>query len=65
MMNKTADRSTPERKRDRDLVNAEIALKRAALKAREIAKRAGTSVVILKDGEIKEELVEPHIHPKH
>ena len=46
---------TLEQKRDPDLVNAEIALKRAAKKAREIAGKAGTSVVFFKDGEIREE----------
>lgn len=47
--------TTSEQKRDPDLANAEIALKRAAQKAREIARKAGTSVVILKDGKIREE----------
>lgn len=42
-------------KRDPDLVNAEIALKRAAKKAREEARRIGVSVVVLEDGEIKED----------
>ena len=45
--------STP--KRDPDLVNAEIALKRAAKKAREEARRVGVSVVVLENGEIKED----------
>ena len=43
------------RERDLDLVNAEIALKRAARKARENADKAGTSVVVLSDGEIRED----------
>ena len=54
-MIKKHDQNRSEQKRDPDLVNAEIALKRAARKAREIARKSGTSVVILKDGEIREE----------
>ena len=58
---KTPDLSTSKKKRDPDLVNAEIALKRAAQKAREFARKAGTSVVILKDGEITEEQYDRHV----
>jgi hypothetical protein len=61
MTSKKPDRPKLERERDTDLVNAEIALKRAAVKAREIAKKAGTSVVVFKDGEIKEEQDDKHI----
>lgn len=61
MTSKKSDRTKVERERDTDLVNAEIALKRAGVKAREIAKKAGTSVVIFKDGEIKEEQDDRHI----
>jgi LDH2 family malate/lactate/ureidoglycolate dehydrogenase len=43
------------RKRDPDLINAEIALKRAALKARELARQAGIGVIVLQDGKIIEE----------
>ncbi len=48
-----------------NFVDAEIALKRAAHKAREIARKAGTSVVILKDGEIREEQGDNHAHSDH
>ncbi len=41
--------------RDPDLVNAEIAIKRAAKRAREFARRSGTSVVIYENGVIREE----------
>ena len=41
--------------RDPDIVNAEIALKRAAKKARERAKRIGGGVIVLKDRKIVEE----------
>lgn len=44
--------------RDPDLVNAEIALKRAALRAREQAKIKGTAIVISENGVITE------IHPE-
>ena len=42
-------------KRYPDFINAEIALKRAALKARELARQAGIGVVVLQDGKIIEE----------
>lgn len=46
------------RTRDPDFVNAEIALRRAAKKAREKAKRIGRGVIVLKDGKIVEERLE-------
>jgi LDH2 family malate/lactate/ureidoglycolate dehydrogenase len=54
----SAQKTTPavvKKKRDPDFVNAEIALKRAACKARQRAKQAGIGVVVLKDGRIEEE----------
>ncbi len=65
MTNQTSDQTPSEKKRDPDLVNAEIALKRAAGKAREIARKAGTSIVILEDGEIREEPCDSHEHTGH
>ncbi len=65
MTTKTLDQTTTGQERDPGLVNAEIALKRAAHKAREIARKAGTSVVILKDEEIKEEQGDNHAHSDH
>lgn len=44
-----------QRERDPDLVNAEIALKRAAGKDRELARKTGTAVVFEKNGQITEE----------
>ncbi|MCX5830937.1 MAG: hypothetical protein NT140_03450 [Deltaproteobacteria bacterium] len=55
MISEKPDSSAGGRKRDPDLINAEIALKRAALKARELARQAGIGVVVLKDGNIIEE----------
>jgi len=43
------------KKRDSDFVNAEKALQRAALKAREIASKTGTAVVYMKNGKMIEE----------
>lgn len=43
------------RQRDADLVNAEVAMKRAATKAREIARKTGTAVVTMEDDAIREE----------
>jgi len=45
----------PNRLDDPDFRNAEIAIKRAALKARERAKRFGHGVIIYENGEIVEE----------
>lgn len=39
--------------RDRDLANALIALQRAARRAREIARRTDTRVVVMRDGRIE------------
>ena len=44
-----------EIKRDPDFINAEIALKRAARKARQLAQQAGIGVIVLQDGQIIEE----------
>jgi hypothetical protein len=51
-----ADDGRDKRKRDPDFINAEIALKRAALKARQRAAQAGIGVIVLQDGQIMEEL---------
>ncbi|MDO9558298.1 MAG: hypothetical protein Q7I89_01275 [Syntrophales bacterium] len=45
-----------KRERDPDFVNAEIALKRAAQKARLRALQAGVGVIVIQDGRIIEEL---------
>jgi hypothetical protein len=41
--------------RDPDFINAEIALKHAALKARQRALQAGVGVIVLQGGQIMEE----------
>jgi hypothetical protein len=63
MSEKTPNQSTGGKQRDPDLVNAEIALKRAAVKAREVARKAGTTIVIFKDGEIREVQGDSRAHP--
>lgn len=49
---------------DPDFINAEIAMKRAAQKARQRARQAGIGVIVMQDGEIVEEkpdhMVENH-----
>ncbi len=50
-----SDQSKPQHQRDPDLVNAELAMKRAAIKAREAARLTGTAVVIMENGIIREE----------
>jgi len=54
MIDRTPNQSQGRKKRDPDLVNAEIAIRRAARKAREIANKTGVPIVILKDGRIEE-----------
>jgi hypothetical protein len=49
------DLEQKDRKRDPDFIKAEIAMQRAAQKAREKAKRVGTGVMVLKQGKIVEE----------
>lgn len=44
-----------DRKRDPDFIKAEIAMKRAAQKAREKARRTGGGVAVFKEGRIVEE----------
>lgn len=51
----TSSKPPRNHQRDPDLVNAEIAMHRAARKAREIARKTGVPVVYLQDGEIREE----------
>ncbi len=48
-----------QHQRGSDLVNAEVAMKRAAIKAREFARISGTAVVFMKNGIIVEE------YPRH
>ena len=55
MSKQTVDSGKGNKERDPDLAAAEIAMKRAALKARERATRTGSGVVVLKDGQIVEE----------
>ncbi len=47
--------SNNQQKRDPDFIGAEAALKRAAHKAREIARKTDTAVVYMENGKIKEE----------
>ena len=55
MTSKKVDSNNDQKKRDPDLVNAEIAMKRAALKARQRAAQAGIGVMVYRDGRIVEE----------
>jgi len=49
------DVSGKQKERDPDMINAEVALKRAAQKARQRARQAGIGVVVMQDGKIVEE----------
>jgi hypothetical protein len=49
------DSSGKKKPRDPDFIHAEVAMQRAAQKAREKAGRTGAGVVVLKDGGIVEE----------
>ncbi len=55
MSNQTVNSGKEQKQRDPDLAAAEIAMKRAAQRARERARQVGFGVVILKDGQIVEE----------
>ncbi len=55
MSEKSLEASEKKTKRDPDLVAAEIAMKRAAMKARQRAKQVGAGVTVLKDGNIVED----------
>ncbi|OQK15559.1 hypothetical protein AU255_15135 [Methyloprofundus sedimenti] len=46
---------TEQKQRDPDLINAEVAIKRAAIKGRKLAEMSGTAVVTMKNGVINEE----------
>ncbi len=52
------EKETNMKQRTPDLINAEIAMKRAALKAREIAQKTGTAVVTSENEVIREEYPE-------
>lgn len=49
MSNPTINSGEKQKQRDPDLAAAEIAMKRAAQRARERAKRIGSGVIVLKD----------------
>ena len=55
MSSEKLDSTAGGKKRDPDFINAEIALKRAARKARQLAQQAGVGVIVLQDGKIMEE----------
>ena len=55
MNDQSVGASKKGKKRDPDLAAAEVAMKRAAQKARERARQAGSGVAVLRDGKIVEE----------
>jgi hypothetical protein len=55
MSAKTTGTNSRDKTRDPDLVKAEIAMQRAAKKAREKARRVGSGVVVEKKGKIVED----------
>lgn len=55
MNSESAGSSKKNKKRDPDLAAAEVAMQRAARKARERARLAGLGVFVVKDGQIVEE----------
>lgn len=61
MSAKNTGMNSMEKTRDPDMVKAEIAMQRAAQKARENARRAGAGVVVLKEEKIVEERPEPSV----
>lgn len=55
MTSKKEGSNNNEKRRDPDFINAEIAMKRAAQKARKRALQAGIGVMVYRDGRIIEE----------
>ncbi|MFH1137163.1 MAG: hypothetical protein V1816_13920 [Pseudomonadota bacterium] len=55
MSDQTMDSGRESKKRNPDLAAAEIAMKRAAAKARQRAKQVGSGVAVWKDGRVVEE----------
>ncbi len=55
MSEKNMDSGKETKRRDPDLAAAEIAMKRAAAKARQRAKQVGSGVAVWKDGHVVEE----------
>ena len=55
MSKPTTDSAKEPKKRDPDMAAAEIAMKRAAQKARQKARLAGSGVMVWKDGRVVEE----------
>lgn len=55
MSEKNMDSGKEPKQRDPDLAAAEIAMKRAAEKARQKARQVGSGVVVWKDGRVVEE----------
>ncbi|QBQ56103.1 hypothetical protein [Nitrosococcus wardiae] len=55
MSDQSVDSGKENKRRDPDLAAAEIAMKRAAEKARQRAREVGAGVVVWKDGHIVEE----------
>lgn len=60
MSNQPVDSNQKDQQRDPDLAAAELAMKRAARKAREKARQVGAGVVVWKDGHIVEERQDTH-----
>ncbi len=54
----SSENSVDSKQRSPDMINAEIAMKRAAIKAREIASKAGTAIVTSENSVIREEYPE-------
>jgi len=52
--------SSDKKQRTPDLINADIAMKRAAFKAREIARETGTAVVIAENEVIGKNILTRH-----
>ena len=55
MKTNKSDLDNQNQKRDPDLANAEIAMKRAAIKARELARKTRTAIVVMENEMIRKE----------
>ncbi len=58
-MNNSKASFTEQELRVPDLINVEVAIKRAAIKARQLAQKSGTAIATMKNGIINKEYPKP------
>ena len=56
-----SEKSRKQEELEKDVVNSEAAMRRAAKRARELAKQKGSYIVIYRDGKIVKEVVDKDV----